>query len=344
MKNRFRVWHLPFLIVLIIATIYISRQEHGDAVPYQSEDGVIFGTIFHAKYQYKSSLKEEILEELNAVDRSLSMFNPQSTISQINAGESNQTDSLLNIVYLLSTSISEATEGAFDVTVAPLVNLWGFGFKKHQFPDSLQVDSVRELVGWQKVKIKDNTIWKENPASILDFSAIAKGFGADQVAAMFRRHGIQNFMIEIGGEVVAQGVNPKQETWKIGISKPSENTQNAPQELQEVIQLSNSAMATSGNYRNFYIHEGKKISHTINPISGYPAQQNILSSSVIAPSCAMADGYATAFMVMGLERAQAFLRNHPQLDAYFIYADEKGEYAIWHTDNFRKYMKTESRN
>ncbi len=330
-KKKLKKWHLPFLIILILGTVIIARRENPRTIPFQAEEGVIFGTNFHVKYQYGHSLKKEIMQELNAVDMSLSMFNPQSTISSINSNKSVETDSLLNIIFTLSTSISQSTDGAFDATVAPLVNLWGFGFKKHQFPDSLQVDSVHSIIGWEKVSLTDNKITKEDPRITLDFSAIAKGFGADQVASLFRRHDIKNFMIEIGGEIVAQGQSPKQETWKIGINKPSDDSTSTNLQLQEILSLTDCAMATSGNYRNFYLHEGKKISHTINPRTGYPAHQNILSSTVIAPSCAMADGYATAFMVMGLEKAQQFLAAHPQMEAYFIYTDSLGTYRTWQT-------------
>ena len=171
-------------------------------------------------------------------------------------------------------------------------------------------------------------------SDIIDFSAVAKGFGVDHVANLFRNMGIRNFMVEIGGEIVAEGSNPKGEAWRIGINKPDDDSTGTNNELQEIIEVHNGALATSGNYRNFYMEGGRKIAHTIDPKTGYPAQQSILSSTVKAPSCAMADGYATAFMVMGMERAQEFLRDHPQLQAYFIYADEKGQYQTWHTPFF----------
>ena len=175
---------------------------------------------------------------------------------------------------------------------------------------------------------------KEDPRIILDFSAVAKGFGVDHVANLFRNLGIQNFMVEIGGEIVAQGTNPKGDAWRIGINKPDDDSTGTNNDLQEVIEVRDGALATSGNYRNFYMEGGRKIAHTIDPKTGYPAQQSILSSTVKAPSCAMADGYATAFMVMGMERSQEFLKSHPQLQAYFIYADENGQYQTWHTPLF----------
>ena len=335
-ENRFKPYHIAVLALLIIGTIFVAHLEHGKkyAVPYHSEEGAIFGTVYHIKYQYNENLHDSIMARLKAIDQSLSMFNPMSTVSCINRGESMKADSLITCVWNMSRSISQETEGAFDPTVAPLVNIWGFGFKKRQVPDKAIIDSLRELVGWQRISIQEGRFCKEDPRIILDFSAVAKGFGVDHVANLFRNLGIQNFMVEIGGEIVTQGTNPKGEAWRIGINKPDDDSTGTNNDLQEVIEVSNGALATSGNYRNFYMEGGRKIAHTIDPKTGYPAQQSILSSTVKAPSCAMADGYATAFMVMGMERSQEFLKKHPQLQAYFIYADENGQYQTWHTPQF----------
>ena len=335
-ENRFKPYHIAVLALLIIGTIFVAHLEHGKqyAVPYHSEEGAIFGTVYHIKYQYNENLHDSIMARLKAIDQSLSMFNPMSTVSCINRGESMKADSLITCVWNMSRSISQETEGAFDPTVAPLVNIWGFGFKKRQVPDKAIIDSLRELVGWQRISIQEGRFCKEDPRIILDFSAVAKGFGVDHVANLFRNLGIQNFMVEIGGEIVTQGTNPKGEAWRIGINKPDDDSTGTNNDLQEVIEVRNGALATSGNYRNFYMEGGRKIAHTIDPKTGYPAQQGILSSTVKAPSCAMADGYATAFMVMGMERSQEFLKKHPQLQAYFIYADENGQYQTWHTPQF----------
>lgn len=330
-KNRFRLWNIPVLVILTLGTVYIMRSNDLTKVPFQTEEGAIFGTVYHVKYQYGSSLKDSILDCLHAVDSSLSMFNKQSTVSRINSGENLRTDSLLEIVLQQSTAISKATGGAFDVTVAPLVNAWGFGFKHGQWPDSATIDSLRQFVGWEKVSARNHKIVKEDPRIILDFSAVAKGFGVDQVASLFRSHGIENFMVEIGGEIVSHGHNPKGEPWRIGINKPDDNPDNSGTELQDIIELHNCAIATSGNYRNFYMHEGQRVSHTIDPHSGYPVQHSILSSTVMAPNCAMADGFATAFMVMGLDSAKAVLQRHKELQAYFILAATDGKYATWCT-------------
>ena len=342
-ENRFRPYHIAFLAVLIVGTFIIAQREHGTqkGIPFQTEEGYIFGTTYHIKYQYEENLHDSIIARLNAIDHSLSMFNPNSIVSCINRGESMKADSLIVCVWNMSQSISKETEGAFDPTVAPLVNIWGFGFNKKQIPEKEIIDSLRELVGWQRISIQDGLFYKEDPRMIIDFSAIAKGFGVDHVANLFRSMGIQNFMVEIGGEIIAQGSNFKGEAWRIGINKPDDDSTGTNTALQEVIEVRNSALATSGNYRNFYMEGGRKIAHTIDPKTGYPAQQSILSSTVKAPSCAMADGYATAFMVMGMEKSQEFLKTHPQLQAYFIFSDENGQYKTWHTPLFYETVKSE---
>ena len=323
-------WHLPFLLFLIIGTyLAITRKEEAKDIPFQYCEGAIFGTVYHATYQCDSSLNGKILEELQAVDQSLSMFNPNSTISQINSGKSNETDSLLRTIFHIAREVSQATDGAFDITVAPLVNAWGFGFKHGALPDSLQVDSLRQLIGWNRISLKNNKFFREDPRMIIDLSAVAKGFGSDCVAQMFRKHGINNFMIEIGGEVVTSGVSPKAKAWRIGVNKPQEDSTSTSNELQTILQMNNCAMATSGNYRNFYIDNGRKIAHTIDPKTGYPVQHSILSSTVIAPTCAIADAYATAFMVLGLEKSLQVLDKHPELMAYFIHTDKEGNYQVW---------------
>lgn len=335
-KNKFRLWHIPFLFVLILGTFWIAKtNKQQEEIPFQHNEGVIFGTVYHTTYQYGEDINAEILQVLNSVDASLSMFNPNSTIAQINAGKTDETDSLLRVVFNLAQQISQETDGDFDVTVAPLVNAWGFGFKSNNLPTDEQVDSLRSLVGWQRVHLQGNKLEKEIPGMILDFSAIAKGFGSDCVANLFKQKGIKNFMIEIGGEVVTAGTNPKLTPWHIGINRPDDDSTSTNNSLQQILAMSDCAMATSGNYRNFYINNGKKIAHTIDPKTGYPVQHSILSSTVLAPSCAMADAYATSFMVMGMDKAREILSHHPEIQAYFIYADDKNGHGIWYTPSLK---------
>ncbi len=316
-------WHLPFLLVLILGTWLAYQQKHPQE-RYIREEQRIFGTVMHVTYKAPSSFADDYMDELRRVDASLSMFNPRSTLSRINRGETDSVDEMLREVWQMARAVSEATDGAFDVTVAPLVNAWGFGFKSDALPDSARVDSLRALVGYKGVTLtEDGRMVKANPGIVMDFSAIAKGYGADRVASLLRSKGVNDYMVEIGGEVVCHGQNPKGKAWSIGINKPVDDPESVSQEIEKVVELSDGAMATSGNYRNFYVTpEGKRIMHTIDPRTGYPVQHNVLSATVMAPTCAMADAFATAFMVMGREKAQAVLRAHPELKAELICTEE----------------------
>ena len=329
--SQWRRWHLPVLVALVVASFLIINRRNAPA-PFQKNEGAVFGTFYHLTYQSREDLQAGIEAELSRVDASLSMFNPASVVSRVNQGENIAVDSLFRRVFLLSRQVSEATDGAFDITVAPLVNAWGFGFKNGTLPDSAAIDSLRQLIGYQRVRLTaDDRILKDDPRIILDCSAVAKGFGVDVVADYLRQHGVENFMVEIGGEIVVSGTNPKGEAWRVGVNKPVDDPESSSNELETVLSLTDCSMATSGNYRNYYTTaDGRRIAHTINPATGYPAQQNILSATVIAPSCAVADAFATSFMVMGLERARQVLDKHPELQVYFI-CDSVGHNQIFST-------------
>ena len=327
------IWQLPFLVLLVVGTILIVRQQQN--MPYQHNKGFIFGTVYNVTYQSDKDLNEEILAALNQVDASLSMFNEQSTISKINRNEPVKPDNTFIEVFELAKKISKETGGAFDITVAPLVNAWGFGFKEGQMPDNKAVDSLLSIVGFKKIELKGGNIVKQDPRIMLDCSAIAKGYGCDRVAKLLRSRDIKNFMIEIGGEVVTSGISEKRLPWKIGVTKPTDDSLSVAQELQTVINVTDKAMATSGNYRNFYYKDGKKYAHTIDPKTGRPVQHNILSATVLASNCATADAYATSFMVLGLDEARKVLEKHPELMVYFIYSDKNGQNAVWFSPSMK---------
>ena len=326
-------WRIVFLLFLIIATVNIVLQQRN--TPYQHDEGQVFGTYYHITYQNDTSLNDDIMAELKKVDEALSMFNKNSIIARINRGENAETNTMFNRVFKLAEEISSNTDGAFDITVAPLVNAWGFGFKTGTPPTRHTIDSLRAAVGYKTVMLRDNRIFKQNPKTMLDFSAIAKGYGCDVVAYMLERRGIENYMIEIGGEVVTHGISEKRLPWKIGVTKPSDDSTAVDKELQTVLNVKDMAMATSGNYRNFYYRGGKKYAHTIDPSTGYPVQHNILSATVLAKQCAEADAYATAFMVMGLDKAKKVLDKHPELMAYLIYSDHKGQLQVWYSPSMK---------
>ena len=321
------MWQIPFLILLIVGTVLIVRQQQ--SLPYQQSSDFIFGTAYKIVYQHDKDLSKEIREELMKVDYSLSPFNEKSVITAVNQNRDVVLDTLFLDVFTKSMEISRETDGAFDITVAPLVNAWGFGFKNETRPTPLQVDSLLQIVGYKKVRLEGNKVIKRDPRMMLDCSAIAKGYGVDVVARYLRSLGIRNFMVEIGGEVVTSGVNPQRLPWRVGVVKPSEDSLNVNNELQTILNVTDKAMATSGNYRNFYYKNGKRFAHTIDPKTGFPVQHSLLSATVLADECAVADAYATSFMVMGLERAKKLLERHPELMVYLIYDDGKDSLAVW---------------
>ena len=333
MKNKKLLWQLPFLTLLVVGSILIIRQQR--SMPYQKSTDFIFGTTYHITYQCDSDLSQSIKAELMKVDASLSPYNKESVITAINDNKDVRLDEMFKDVFSLAMDISKETDGAFDITVAPLVNAWGFGFKNGSQPSRHQVDSLLRLVGYEKVSMVDGKVKKKDPRIMLDCSAIAKGYGTDRVARLLQSRGVENYMVEIGGEVVTSGVNPERLPWKIGVTKPTDDSLNTGHELQTILNLTDKAMATSGNYRNFYYKGGKKFAHTIDPKTGYPVQHSILSATVITKSCAVADAYATSFMVMGLDKAKQVLERHPELMAYFIYSDDKGDMAVWFSPSLR---------
>ena len=333
---------MAFLAFLIVATVLIIRQQRN--MPYQHNSGMVFGTVYNVTYQCNDDLQEDIERELKKVDDALSMFNDSSVISNVNRADktlvidSSEEGRMFIEVCRLAQNIAMETEGAFDITVAPLVNLWGFGFKNNEQPTTAAVDSILQFVGYQGITLDTDhaTLTKSDPRTMLDCSAIAKGYGSDVVARLLKARDVQNFMVEIGGEIVTKGVNEQRMPWRIGVTKPTEDSLNTSHELQTVLNVTDKAMATSGNYRNFYYKDGKKYAHTIDPKTGRPVQHSILSATVLANDCATADAYATSFMVMGLDGAKKILEKHPDLMAYLIYSDSKGNLATWYSPSMSK--------
>lgn len=329
-----KLWKILFLVFLIAASVYVISNEP----PYHTDRGFTFGTYYNICYKSKHNVQHKIDSTLKSIDNSLSPFNKRSIITAINENRDTLPDAQFLAVFNLAQEISAATNGSFDITVAPLVNAWGFGFKQGTKVDSLTVDSLLQYVGYKKVSLADGRIIKQHPAIMLDCSAIAKGYGCDRIAHLFQSIGIDNYMIEIGGEVVAKGKNDKSKRWSIGISKPTDDTTGTNTSLQEILHISGRSIATSGNYRNYRYEEGRKVSHTIDPRTGRPVEHTLLSATVIADNCATADAYATAFMVMGLDSAMQIC-NRQGLDAYFIYSTPDGSIATQETEGMKKYHK-----
>ena len=333
MKNKRIKIILPLVVVVAIVAIGFMMG-HKDE-PYQRNSGFIFGTSYNITYQCADNHQADIEKVLAEVDASLSPFNDTSIITHVNRNEDVVLDNLFLDVFRLAQKINEDTDGAFDITVAPLVNAWGFGFKNGVNPDAKAIDSLRQVVGFHKVRLENNKVVKFDPRVMLDCSAIAKGYGVDVVANLLRKLGVKNFMVEIGGEVVTSGVNPERMPWRIGVTKPTDDSLSVNNELQTVINVTDKAMATSGNYRNFYYKGGRKFAHTIDPKTGYPVQHSILSATVITDDCATADAYATSFMVLGMEKARLVLDRHPEMMAYFIYSDDSGQNQVWFSPSLK---------
>ena len=327
-----------WLAFLILATIWILARRN-QKTDFNTASGFVFGTVYKITYQCKDDLKPEIEAELKRFDQSLSPFNDSSVISRVNRNEELVTDSFFQTCFNRSMEISRETEGAFDITVAPLANAWGFGFKKGTFPDSLMIDSLLQFTGYEKVKLENGKVIKQDPRTMLSCSAVAKGYSVDVVAHLLDRKGIKNYMVDIGGEVVVKGKNATGDLWRIGINKPYDDSLAVKQDIQTILNLTDVGMATSGNYRNYYYKDGKKYAHTIDPRTGYTVQHSILSSTVVAEDCMTADALATSFMVMGLEEAEKFCKANPMIDAYFIYSGENGEFKTYYTDGMKRYFK-----
>jgi FAD:protein FMN transferase len=326
----------PLVLVLIIFVVYKYRESVTEKkIVFQ---GKTMGTTYTIKYLDKEgrNFQSSIDSLLVVFNQSLSTYIPDSEISRFN-NNSEHTFELPFFYPVLRSSkeIYEVTGGAFDPTVMPLVNAWGFGPSKNKLPDSATVISLLQLVNFDSIVFDETTVRKVMPGMMLDFSAIAKGYGVDVVADFIAFKGVNNLMVEIGGEVVCRGVNEKGESWSIGIDKPNSESTN----FQAVVKLENKALATSGNYRNFYIKDGKKYAHTLSPVTGFPVEHSLLSASVFSKDCMTADAYATAFMVLGVEKSREILSANPELDAFLVYTDENGEYKTYATEGIRRFIK-----
>jgi FAD:protein FMN transferase len=334
MKNR--RYSIVFFFVLALVLLLFTRNQ-GE---YVKIEGLIHGTLYHIVYQHPEALnlKAEIEQEMYRFDQSLSTFAPFSTISKINKNETMETDALFRKMFEKAREVSLKTDGAFDITVAPLVNSWGFGYEKksENIPSPHIIDSILQFVGFRNVELVNERIVKSDPRLKIDASAIAKGLSVDMVAEFLRSKDIKNFMVEIGGEIVTSGKNPNGKAWIIGIDEPIDDPTVSERKLNNTIGLSDKALATSGNYRNFYVRDGKKYSHTIDPKTGYPVQHSLLSATVLADDCMTADAWATACMVMGIEKCIKLAETEKEIELYLIYNDSEGKEKIFYTKGFEK--------
>lgn len=302
--------------------------------------GMAQGTYYAITYfdEEGRNFQSEIDIFFREFDNSVSTYIPHSIISRFNNNDSTvEADDIFIRIFDVARAVSEKTGGAFDVTTMPLTNAWGFGFTDSTKIEPNTVDSLLKLVNYKNVKLKNRKVVKTNSGIMLDYNAIAQGYSADLIGDMLKSRGITAYLVDIGGEVVGHGSKPDGSLWRVGIEKPTEHATDA-RNVESIVLLNNSALATSGNYRKFFIRNGIRYSHTIDPKTGYPVTHSLLSASVLAADGITADAYATAFMVMGLEKSKEFLESHPELQAHFIYSLPEGHYKTWTSPEMMKMM------
>ncbi len=325
------------LSALIILTLNSCKNA---PAKYIYNGGMIHGTSYHMVYESPDGkdMQAEIDTLLKKYNMIFSVYEKESVISKVNNNEEVTLAPEFIACFNKAMEISEISDGAFDITCGPMVNAWGFGPDKKGKMTQEKVDSLKLLTGYQKVKLENGKVVKENINMKLDMNALCDGYFCDLMCEFFIQKGCKNYLAEIGGEVKAQGKNEKGNIWTIGINKPLEEKEFISNELQAKVQIENRALATSGNYRNFYIEDGKKYAHTIDPKTGYPVQHSLLSASVIAENGLTADGFATTFMVLGLEKGIEVAGAVPEIEVFFIYADEKGENQVYMSEGFKQFI------
>ena len=310
-----------------LAALLIWGWEDQPKAKYYHNEGKVFGTYYNIRYEATSDLEDSIQAALTAFDNSLSLFNPHSILSAINDNRDTTTNATFEAMWSEAEHVYNLSNGAFDITVGPLVNYWGFGSKKSYSPkDGLtaersdSVSGLLEFVGFEKVQMIGHKVIKYDPRIVLDAGAVAKGQACDMIAEVLRTNGCANYLVDIGGEVVAHGLNAKGEPWHVGITKPNLNNEGAQDELQQILPVTDICMATSGNYRNYYYEGEERRSHTIDPRTGYPVQHSVLSATVVSSSCMRADALATACMVLGKTEALEMIERAQDAACYLLVA------------------------
>ncbi len=334
-----RTIKIPLLFILSVLFISCNSGKKKEDYTYFRDSGEIFHTLYHIKYAYNRSLEKEILVELERFELSLNPFREGSIITKINNNVPVKPDSMFMEVFNKAMEISRISEGKFDITASPLINAWGFGFRNMDGITPEIIDSLKQFVGYDKIRIdSEGNVVKSDPRVQLNTSAISKGYACDLVARLLDSYGIENYMVYIGGEIVTKGINDKNDCWRIGIEKPLDDSTGLFIEMQTILSLCDKSLATSGNYRNYYVKDGKKYAHTIDPQTGYPSEQDILGATVIAGDCMTADAYATAFMASGLEKSKEIARKIPGLHYYFIYAKPDSTLDVAYSEGFEQFF------
>jgi len=311
---------------------------------YNRIEGYAQGTSYHITYENSTNkdYASSIDSILKAFDKSLSIYDSTSIISRINNNEANvEADDWFIDVFKASDRINKISGGAFDITVGPVVNAWGFGNGPVAKHDTAYIDSLLQYVGMDKVAMEGRKVVKKYPGVVIDVNAIAQGYSVDVVCDFFDKEGIRNYLVEIGGEVRGKGINAKGASWHIGIDRPKDGNLEPGQDLQAIIEIEDKALATSGNYRKFYVEQGVKYAHTIDPKTGFPARNTLLSATVVCDNCTDADGYATSFMVLGVDKSKDMLSKLQGVEVYFVFSDENGAYKIFYSEGMKKMIVEE---
>ena len=334
-KKLYKIKNQLSGLLILLQTVCFSQSE------LIKIEGYTQGTTYHISYFdiEQRNLQPEIETILKDFDLSVSTYNPNSIITKINNNQPNVVvDQYFTACFKKAKEVWKNTNGAFDPTVLPLVNAWGFGPGKKQKIAPVKIDSILRFTGFNLIELKGNRVVKKDPRVALDFNAFAQGYSVDVISDFLKSKGILSFIVEIGGEIFAKGKKPNGDYWKAGIEEPYDNKEDANPN-RAIIKLYNSAIATSGNNRQYFIENGVKYAHHLDPKTGYPTKNNLLCASIIAPNCISSDAYATGVLVMGLEKAKVFLKNHPELQAYLVYSDAKGQLQVYKTDKISEILE-----
>ena len=311
----------------------------GKKSEYLNVSGIAQGTTYHITYENSENedYSAEIGSILKAFDQSLSIYDSTSIVSRINNGDITvEADDWFMDVFKKSVEVSAISGGALDITIGPVVNAWGFGNGPLAKHDTAYIDSLLQYVGMDKIKLEGRKVIKKYPGVRLDVNAVAQGYSVDVISTFFEKKEIKNYLVEIGGEVRCKGTNAKNKVWRIGIDKPTDGNITPKGELQAIIELNNKSLTTAGNYRKFFVENGIKYGHTIDPKTGFPARNTLLSATVVCDDAMTADAYDTAFMVLGLEKSKELLKKLPGIEVYFIYSNAQGEYEVYFSEGMKK--------
>lgn len=326
---------VAFIICFLILSVS-CKKELQPVKLYGEAQGTYYAITYYDREM--RNFQKDLDSIFLAFNLSASVYEKESVISRFNRNDTSvNADTTFTVIFKKAMEVSAHTEGAFDITVMPLVNAWGFGYERRSRVDSTVIDSLLKLVGYQKIKLIDGKLIKENTSMMIDYNAIAQGYTSDLIGDFLEKKGVGNYLIDVGGEVLGKGVKPDDSSWKVAIEKPAEDA-TSERNIQITVPLKDKALATSGNYRKYFEEGGHKYSHTIDPSTGYPVEHSLLSVSVLATDCMTADAYATAFMVFGLEKTKAFLEVNKGLEAYLIY-DDHGTMKTWASKGFPAEIK-----